>query len=220
MSPNTVELLRGLAVLPLLLAWVVAAHIGSSGETPSHFDAALGVSPLVLAAGLLIRRIPSIAVQLGLALAGAVLLFWLWPHLRSNVAALYYLQHLGAHLTLGVVFGRTLFGAGEPLITRIARVMQPGGQISERQRHFTRQVTMAWTAFFFGNALLSTLLFIFAPVAVWSVHANLLTGPLLGLMFLIEYLVRRRVLPPEERPGFMAAIRAYRSNTSQTKSQP
>ena len=54
---------------------------------------------------------------------------------------------------------------------------------------------------------------VFAPIAVWSVFANLLTWPLVGLMFLAEYLVRCRVLPPEDRGGIFAAIGAYRENS-------
>jgi hypothetical protein len=59
------------------------------------------------------------------------------------------------------------------------------------------------------------LLFIFAPPAIWSVHANLLTGPLLGLMFLVEHLWRLCVLPPHERPGIADIVQAYRRESAQ-----
>lgn len=208
---------RALAMLPLLAAWALAGHYASAGDAPADFSVALGVLPLVAAASLLLWRAQSVALRLAAGLGCIALLAWLWPQLQQNVALLYYIQHLGSHAALGAVFGHTLLGPGEALITRIARRIQRGGQLSARQMRYTRRVSIAWTAFFFANALLSTLLFILAPTVIWSVHANLLTGPLIGLMFLVEYLVRLRVLPPAERPGFVSAIRAYRDNAHLAK---
>lgn len=216
MPTGPVPLLRGLAVLLLFAAWAVAAHFGSAGGGHPDINAALGVLPLIFVVSLLLWRWHSLWLRLGGLFAGLLLLAWLWPRLRENVALLYYLQHLGTHVALGVVFGRTLFGPGEALITRIARTVFRNG-LSPRKIRYTRQVTVAWTVFFFANAILSTLLFLFAPAEVWSIHANLLTGPLIGLMFLGEHLVRLRVLPPEERPSFMTAIRAYQAGTRDTE---
>lgn len=216
MPTGPVPLLRGLAVLLLFAAWAVAAHFGSAGGGHPDINAALGVLPLIFVVSLLLWRWQSLWLRLGGPFAGLLLLAWLWPRLRENVALLYYLQHLGTHVALGVVFGRTLFGPGEALITRIARTVFRDG-LSPRKIRYTRQVTVAWTVFFFANATLSTLLFLFAPAEVWSIHANLLTGPLIGLMFLGEHLVRLRVLPPEERPSFMTAIRAYQAGTRDTE---
>ena len=61
---------------------------------------------------------------------------------------------------------------------------------------------------------MSTLLFVWAPLRIWSLHANVLTGPLIGLMFLGEHLVRLRMLPPQERPGLAAVVRAYRGESA------
>lgn len=219
MPSHPVQLLRALAVVLLLAAWAAAAHYGSAGGGQPDINAALGTLPLAFVAGLLLWRIANRWLRATGVIAVAALLAWLWPQLRENVPLLYYIQHLGTHLALGTLFGRTLFGPGEALITRIARNVFKG-TISERKARYTRQVTIAWTAFFFANALLSTALFLFAPAAVWSVHANLLTGPLIGLMFIAEHLVRLRVLPPEERPSFIAAIRAYRAGVNQPEQSP
>lgn len=213
MPNHPVQLLRALAMVLLFVTWALAAHYGSAGGGQPDINAALGALPLAFVAGLLLWRIANRWLRATGVVAVAALLAWLWPQLRENVPLLYYLQHLGTHLALGTLFGRTLLGPGEALITRIARNIFKG-KISERKVRYTRQVTIAWTAFFFANALLSTALFLFAPAAVWSVHANLLTGPLVGLMFLAEYLVRQRVLPPEERPSFITAIRAYRAGVN------
>jgi uncharacterized membrane protein len=217
MTLSPAQLLRGLAVALLLGVWAIAAHYGSSGAGSADFNAALGVLPIVAVIALLLWRVRHPLLITAGSLGGLALLAWLWPQLRENVALLYYLQHLGTHLALGTLFGRTLFGPGEALITRVARSVF--GNISERKQRYTRQVTIAWTLFFFANALLSTVLFLFAPPAIWSIHANLLTAPLIGLMFLGEHLVRLRKLPPEERPSFITAIRAYRHSTQAAKTE-
>jgi uncharacterized membrane protein len=208
MTASTAGKLRALAVVLVMGCWAVAAHYASSGAGNADFNAALGAIPIVLIAAVLLWQIPS---RLGIAagaLAGAALIFWFWPQLRENVSLLYYLQHLGGHIALGVFFGRSLLGPGEALITRLARSIY-GDKITARKIRYTRQATLAWTLFFFGNALVSTGLFLFAPPAIWSLHANLLTWPLVGLMFLGEHLVRMCLLPPEERPNLTDIITAY-----------
>lgn len=205
--------LRDLGVLLLMLAWVIAAHVGSNGWGNADFNAGVALLPIVAAVLMALWRLLPPALRAVGAVALAALLAWLWPQLRHNVALLYYLQHLGIHVALGVLFGKSLIGPGEPLITRMARRIFPQ-PLSDRKVRYTRGATLAWTLFFFLNALVSTVLFIWAPPAIWSVHANLLTGPLIGLMFLGEHLVRLRLLPPHERPGLADIVQAYRRESA------
>lgn len=207
-------LLRDLGVLLLMAAWVVAAHVGSAGWGNADFNAAVAVLPIAAALLMALWRLPQWALRAAGVLALLALLAWLWPQLRHNVPLLYYLQHLGIHVALGVLFGKSLLGPGDALITRLARRIF-GHELSARKVRYTRGATLAWTVFFFVNALVSTLLFIWAPPAIWSVHANLLTGPLIGLMFLIEHIWRMCVLPPHERPGIAAIVQAYRRESAQ-----
>lgn len=209
MNLSPAPALRGVALALLAIAWAVAAHLGSTGEGSPDFNTALGVAPLVAAAAMLIGRSRHLALVVAgtLSLLGALAL--LWTTMRQNVAALYLLQHVGINLALASLFGRTLRGPGEALVTRLARLVYPQG-ISPRKIRYTRGVTLAWTLFFIANATLSALLYLFAPAAIWSVYANLLGLPLIASMFLGEHLWRMRVLPPEERPGVAEIVRAWR----------
>lgn len=204
---------RSVAVAASMAAWAVAAHLGSAGRGDPDFNAALGVAPIVVAIALLLWRVrqPLWVAGGGLLLAGT--LAWLWPSLRHNVALLYFIQHLGINLAFAALFGKTLVGPGEALITRFARIVH-NGVLSERNLRYTRQVTLAWTLFFAINAALSALLYALAPPAVWSFYANLLTAPLVGLMFAAEHLVRMRVLPPEERPSIADVARVWRQRAA------
>jgi uncharacterized membrane protein len=211
---TALSVLRSVGLLLLMAAWVVAAHVGSTGWGNADFNAVVAVLPMAVALLMALWRLPTAALRVVGLLGLLAAVVWLWPQLRHNVPLLYYLQHLGIHVALGVLFGKSLLGPGEALITRMARRIF-AHELSDRKVRYTRNVTLAWTLFFFLNALVSTGLFIWAPAAVWSVHANVLTGPLIGVMFLVEHIWRLCVLPPHERPGIADIVRAYRRESAQ-----
>jgi uncharacterized membrane protein len=204
------SLLRALALLAIIVGWAVLAHQGSAGDAHPDFSAALATAPIIAIAVMLLWRAGHPLWIVGGGCAVFLLLAWAWPTLRQNVALLYYVQHVGTNLALATFFGRTLFGGHEALVSQFARFAH-GGVISPLKARYTRQVTVAWTSFFLATATLSTLLFWLAPAAAWSVFANLLTVPLLVLMFAAEHLARQRLLPPEERSSIADTIRGYRT---------
>ena len=211
-SPTAI--LRGIAVGLLLIAWAVLAHYGSAGDGNSDLAAMLACAPLVALVAIALWRVGSpLWVGLG-TLAVVGLLAWNWPLLRQNVAVLYFIQHVGTNLALGALFGRTLLAGRVPLVTHFARLAH-NGVISPAKEIYTRQVTIAWTCFFLATAAISGLLFFFAPAAAWSTFANLLGMVLIGLMFVIEHLVRQRVLAPEDQSSIADTIRGYQLSTRQ-----
>ena len=215
MTARLAQLLRGLAVVVFLVAWGLLAHYGTAGNSSPDLSVLLGVSPIIAAVGLLLWRTkhPLLAGGGNLLLFGG--LVWLWPTLRQNIPLVFFIQHLGTNLALATLFGRSLLGGGEALITQLAKAVY-NGKISERKRRYTRQATVAWTLFFLGNALISAILWLFAPQSAWSVFANLLSFPLLAGMFIAEHLWRLHALPPEERPSIAQVAKAYRLHGKQT----
>ena len=214
MTLGPAQLLRGLAVLVFLVGWAVLAHLSSAGDSNIDLSVLLGVAPILAALGLLLWRTrhPLLAGSgIVLALGG---LAWLWPTLRANVALLFFLQNIGTNLALATLFGRSLIGDGEALITQLARAVHHG-DISVRKQRYTRKATLAWTLFFLITALISTLLWLFASHSAWSVFANLLSMPLLAAMFLAEHVWRVHSLPPEERPSIVQVARAYQMHGKQ-----
>lgn len=212
MTVNATQVLRSLALVALMVAWALAAYFGSTGQGRPDFNTAVGAAPFVaILAVLLWRGRHPLGAAAGSVLVAAALA-WLWPSLRQNVALLYFIEHLGTNLAFAALFGKTLFGPGEPLITQFARIVN-NGVLSGRQLHYTRQATLAWTGFFLANASLSALLYALTPHAVWSFYASLLTAPLVGLMFAVEHLWRMHALPPAERPRIADVFRAWRQRT-------
>ncbi len=208
----------GLALL-LLGGWAVAGFLGSAGIGSVDLNAAVAVTPLLVAWGVVLWQFRSSGIRMTGWLLALGMVFALWPQLRQNISLLYYLEHQGSHFALAILFGRTLWGPADPLITSMAHYIY-GDTLSERKVRYTRQVTAAWAVYFVSNALVSTGLYLWAPTVVWSVHANLLTGPLIALMFLGEYFVRKWMLPPHERPGLGDIIRAYRRRADHGLAKP
>ncbi len=212
------SLLRSATVGGLAVAWAIFAHRNSVGGA-SDFSTALAATPIIIVAAILLRRLGNPLSIAGGGLAALALLAWAWPQLRENGALLHFVEHVGTNLAFAVVFGRTLGAGHEPLITQLARFAHPEG-LSPAKLRYTRQVTVAWTAFFVTIAAVSTGLFLLAPAAVWSVFANFLMLPLILAMFAAEHLCRHLVLPPTERASIADTIRAFRAGKARRAPPP
>ena len=121
--------------------------------------------------------------------------------------ALYVAQHVGINLFLAFLFGSSLRRGHTPFITNLAQRVHR--VFTHDMATYTRKATIAWTIYFVGMALVSLLLYAFAPFDAWALFANLLTPLAVLLMFGAEYLLRYRLHPEFERTSFMDAARAY-----------
>lgn len=124
---------------------------------------------------------------------------------------LYFAQHVALFLALAAWFGASLVPGRRAVVTRFALLAE--GSLAAEGIAYTRRVTLAWALFCAAMAAGSALLFSFAPLAVWSLFANLLTLPLVGAMFVAEYVVRVRACPGLAHGGIargvMRSMRAY-----------
>lgn len=117
------------------------------------------------------------------------------------------LPHAAANLALLWLFGRTLAPGRTSLITRLATTVH--GRLSPEVAAYTRRVTFGWTLFFAAQLVVSLLLYMLAPMAVWSLFINVLNGPLVALMFLGEYAWRHLRYRDFPHATPMQAIRAF-----------
>lgn len=203
-----------LAILGAAYLWL--GHLGSISAHPPAITLVSGLLPPWAIALVLAWNARPRLLWLGLLGLCTLALLLNLETLRSNTAWVYFVQHAGTYGLLGLSFGRTLFnGHDKAFCARIARFAS--GELAPPVALYTWQVTLVWTVFFFAMSLLSVLLFAFASLTWWSVFANLLSTPLLGLMFASEAIVRRRVLPGQDHLGIMATIRAYREYSRQPK---
>jgi uncharacterized membrane protein len=197
---------RAIPIALAIIAYAVLAHFSNAVPGNESLGAILAIAPLWLAAVILAWR--STRRWLGLVACGlAVLLAYAaWDDLRSHFAWLYLIQQAGAYGLLGISFGRSLGPHRVPLCTRFATLVH--GQLSAAAARYTRSVTAAWTVFFAAMSSALLIVYVAAPLAMWSVFANFCTTPLVALMFIGEYLVRHRVLPDMQHASVLDTVRA------------
>ena len=192
----------------LVITYAGLSHYCNSAGAHG-LGAALALTPLiVLALALAWRWTPLAAVPLAAGLAA--LLYDFWPMLEKNFSLLSLMQESGVYSLLGLTFSRSLLRNHVALCTQLADKLH--GPLSSLEVLYTRRVTAAWAAFFFAIAAISILLFLRMPLRIWSIYSNFCVPPLVGAMFVAEYLVRRRVLPQVKRAGLLATVRVYFAN--------
>ena len=106
------------------------------------------------------------------------------------------------------LFGRTLLPGGKPS-SRALRATRAAARC-RRSWNGTRKLTAAWCVFFTAQLAGSALLLAFGSLESWSLFINVLSFPLVGLMFAGDYLyrvIRYRHLP---QSSIATAIQAYR----------
>ena len=85
---------------------------------------------------------------------------------------------------------------------------------------YLRALTQAWAIFFITMAGLSLVLMLYAPFEWWSLFVNVLSWPLVGMMFALEWMVRRfgfKELPPHTPLHIVARIVAYQRQVGQMR---
>ncbi len=183
MTGHGVGIAVTLGVLQAIAVGVIIAGVGGAGH---HWRLALLASAAmltVLVLGLL--RSPVFGLRLA---AGS--------------------SHTLLYASLLAVFAATLLPGRTPIITVVAQRLNQ--RFHAGMLRYTRHVTIAWCIFFAGQLVASLLLFCFAPARWWSLFISGLNVPLVVLMFLGEYAIRRRRFP--ESTDMATMIRGYRQH--------
>lgn len=140
-------------------------------------------------------------------LTGTAFGWWFWQHARLSTTWIYLIQHAGAHGCLAILFGISLLPGKTPLVTKMASFLH-SNENPARDR-YTRQVTWAWTTYFAVVSLASLSLFATGQNIAWSWLVNILPIPMLAIMFVAEFLVRRWRLPDDDPTRLTDGWRAY-----------
>lgn len=88
-----------------------------------------------------------------------------------------------------VTFGATLAPGAMPMIERFARMQDPA--LDAPKAAHCRQFTWVWCVFFVLNGTTAGVLALAAPLSVWATYTGLVAYGLMGLLFTIEYVVRK-----------------------------
>ena len=202
------RIVSGVATVSVVVACELGTHYAASTPGAQGFGLAVVLAPLLALMLAAAARSPQRAWWLPGWVCGCAALWFARAPLARHFEWGAYLEHLGVVLIMAFAFGRTLAAGRRPLCTQFAALVH--GKLTPAIAHYTRRITVAWTAFFLSIAALSTLLFVSAPVVVWSTFANYMTLPLVAVMFVAEHAWRRVALPNVQAPSMVATARAYR----------
>jgi uncharacterized membrane protein len=210
---KTIKILRGLSVTVIIVFYAVLVHHVNASGLASAFGAALALTPIFL-------LVISYAWNTALRLAGvaALLIFcgasWFaWPFVRQHTGLVFWMQDISLMLVLLITFARTLFQGRKPLCVHFAEMINHG-TLHPAHESYARKVTVAWVIFFAVIIITSTLLYFLAPLVIWSFFVNFLTLPLVALMFIVEFMVRRYVLIDLPSGDMLDAVHAYFNNAT------
>jgi uncharacterized membrane protein len=103
------------------------------------------------------------------------------------------------------VFGASL--GKTPMIERFARLQRP--DLPPSHVAHCRQITWVWCGFFVVNGAAAAALAVAGPLAWWTLYTGLIAYVLMGILFLIEYILRKyrfREYGPGIHDRILAAI--------------
>jgi uncharacterized membrane protein len=196
------------------IAYPVVLHAFILNQHIQLWQLVLAFAPLLASAVWLLFRWTARAWWPVLLLALTILIYFVYQqgHGLIGLLAINGLFHALLNLSMLWLFGITLLQGREPLITQIARRIS--GELTEEIRNYTRQATVAWCILFTMQVVISLLLYVFAPLAVWSFFINVLDFPILALMFIAEFSYRTLRFPDHPRISIMKIIHVFRNDFS------
>lgn len=199
--------MRGLIIAFAIIGYAILANHTNQSTHNATLGVIVALAPLALTAVIMTWHAKQPRLMLGLISITAGLLWLAWPVLERHYGWIYWLEHESLQWALLLTFARTLRQQRQPLCTQLATIVH--GELTPLYAHYTYQVTVAWTAFFALMILISTSLFFLQPIAVWSIFANFIFMPLVAVMFIAEYAVRKIARPELAQTNIMDAVRAF-----------
>ena len=148
------------------------------------------------------------ALLIGLLGIAAMLPIFLRLPVRSVGLGVTGACHAIAYVALFTWFTASLRPQREPVVTAFARRVR--ATMPDKVIRYTRQVTIAWSVFFAAQLVLSALLFLVAPAAIWVAFVNLMNLPLVVAMMLAEAACRRILFRHEARTSLAETLSAMR----------
>jgi uncharacterized membrane protein len=222
---NTARLWRGVGLLArimvglALLATPLLSHVALSsgafvGGRFVALAAGIAACQAAVVIALLLRRwLPLWAWLAGTALPFAALIaLGPRPFLWDEAQAAHTLLYVG----LLLLFAGSLRPGRVDLITQLA--VRMGGPQTPARAAYSRAVTKAWCGFFAAQLVVSAVLRWGAPPALWLTF-NLLDLPLVCLMFVVEYAIRRWRFPGQRHASLVDSVRAFRARSTPAPDQ-
>ena len=214
---KAIKIARGLGVVMILVTYAVLVHHVNVSAQASTLGAILALAPLCLLVITYAWKTDSRVMGISLFFISFFACWLAWPFVRQHTGFIFWIQDVGLMLILLLTFARTLQKNRKPLCVHFAEIINGEEPLTPEHVNYARQVTVAWVVFFAMIIISSTVLFFLSPLAIWSFFVNFLTLPFVALMFIAEFMVRRRVLSNLPTGHMLDAVRAYRNNSARIR---
>lgn len=209
---KTMKIASVLTIVVLIVIYAVLMHYVNSSGQASVLGAILALIPIFLLVITYVFKSASRVAGIGLLLITCVASWLAWSIIKQHTGLIFWIQDIGFMTVLLATFGRTLQRGQKPLCVFFAEVIN-GGMLPPEHERYAHKVTVAWVVFFLLMIVISTALFFLASLVAWSFFVNFFTLPLVALMFVVEFIVRRRVLIDLPAGHILDAVRAYMNNS-------
>lgn len=153
-------------------------------------EVAVGILIIVLLRLLIKKEKPKKLIASLILLIILSLTAWIF-----NNPLLLKLYPVSVNLVLFSVFTYSLI-IKRPIIEELARLKEK--DLPDFAINYTKKVTIAWTIFFLFNALIS-LFTVFQNMEIWSLYNGLISYILIGILFIVEFIIRYFVKKKNEQ---------------------
>lgn len=204
--------LRWLGIAAILISYAILANYTNQTPHNGALGAIVALAPLAATALIMAWHSGQRNYMFILLLLATGALWLLWPELKRHYGWIYWLEHESVQWALFITFGRTLPPNKQALCTQFAVIIH--GPLTAEHTRYARQVTWAWTLFFAAMIMTSTALFFTQSLAAWSIFANFIFLPLVACMLVIEYGIRKLILPELKHASIIQTVRAFMQHSA------
>lgn len=205
---KVIKITRALGITIIIVTYALLVHHANKSAHPSALGAVLALIPLFIIVITYAWNTKLRVVGIFSLLIFFSISWFTWTFIKLHTGLIFWMLDVGLMVTLLLTFGQTLLSGRKPLCVHFAEIINRGTLPPEHE-NYARKVTVAWVVFFALIITTSTLLFFLAPLPIWSFFVNLLTLPLVLLMFIAEFIIRKRLLTDLPTGNVFDALHAY-----------
>jgi uncharacterized membrane protein len=196
--------LNRVIAIVLIAAYPLLVHIALMLAVPQL----LFIAPILFLTGVFFHSLRAGSALAWLVFGGLCSSIVLLEYLGLTLYLLF-LPPVVIPLLLLFVFGRTLHSGREPLITAIGEAAR--GPLSQAMRTYTRRLTQLWCLVFVVMIVWSAVLPWLKQPELWSWFTNIINYGVVGVLFVGEFMLRKKLFPTHNHPGFFEYLRIIAS---------
>lgn len=189
----------------LIVGYAALSHYSSTTPDAKGLGAALSIGPVLLIAMVLVWRWTRPWIALLIAACVGVFFYRYWGFFERNYEIADLVEQCGAYALIALSFARSLFAGRVPLVTQLTKELH--GTLVPAEIVYTRRATLAWAAFYMLLAAAIVILFFTVSQGTWSFFVNFATFGLIIVAVLVDFAIRRAVLPRRPGNGLLSMLR-------------